>query len=610
MFHSLFLAAALASAERCPDVVTERLAWFGDTHIHTGWSLDASTRMGTRTTPDDAYRFARGGKIALQPYDEAGNAQRSLKNNRPLDFAAITDHAESYRIVRICNDADNPGFDSWICRNFGPATGILAPLLARWADRLGLDGVDYCGPDGSYCDAAYRAVWQDTIDSAARFNSPCEFTSFNGYEWSGGSGGSNMHRNVIFASDVVPEAPISALEEAQVEGLWIQLDMQCREEEGCAAITIPHNMNLSRGDMFSRNMSNGEPMTALVAEQRQRYERLAEIMQHKGDSECFFAAGVTEDELCNFEKLSYETFIAKYAPFIGGSPKNDTRYMREALREGLRIEADLGINPFMPGFIASTDTHIGAAGGVQESDHGGHHGDQVIVDSLPYDQQITDKPENSPGGLAVVYAEQNTRDSLFSAMRRREAYGTSGPRIGVRFFGGQQFPDNSCQANDLVEQGYAHGVPMGGELALNNAPEFLVSATQDPQGTPLQRLQIIKGWVDGEGKSMEAVHDVAGGANDASVNLDACAPVGKGAAAMCAQWRDPDYEPGQKAWYYARVVENPSCRWLTWQCLNAGVDCSDAASVPDALEPCCSDEWPKTIQERAWTSPIWVGPAD
>ena len=607
----LLLTGALALAEPCADAQPNRRAYFGDTHIHTSWSLDASTRMGTRTTPDDAYRFAyaRSGALALQPYDAQGKPLRSLRPSRPLDFAAVTDHAESFRIVRICGDEENPGADSSICRNYGPVVGILAPVLVRWAERLGIDGVDYCGPGGSYCDQAYRQVWQDTIDAATRFNKPCEFTTFNAYEWSGGSGGSNMHRNVIFATDSVPAQPISALEEKEVEGLWRALDEQCLLEDNCQALTIPHNMNLSRGDMFSATMTNSEAMTREVALQRQHYERLAEIMQQKGDSECYYQAGITEDELCDFEKLPYVTFIAKYLPLFYGEPENDSRYMREALREGLRIEASLGVNPFTPGFIGSTDTHISAAGGVEENNYGGHHGDQVIEASLPLDEQLVDRPENNPGGLAVLYAEENSRSSLFAAMQRREAYGTSGTRIGLRVFAGSDLPGDLCQRQDLVEQGYALGVPMGGVLeggAAETAPDFVVSARQDPTGTPLERIQIIKGWLGPDGSSMEKVYDVARSYQQASVDPQTCFRNGGGAASLCAHWQDPEFEPGVSAWYYARVVEQPSCRWNAWQCVDAGVNCGEPATVPDHLESCCDANIPRTIQERAWSSPIWI----
>ena len=608
MLTSLLLAASLAALSPCDDSDPLRRAYFGDTHIHTSWSLDASTRMGTRTDPDDAYRFARGGKLDLQPYDSAGKALRSLQNRRALDFAAVTDHAESYRIVRICDDEDNPGYNSWICQNYGPLVGVLAPYIINWAD-LGLDNVDYCGPQGSYCDSAYRQVWQDTVAAATRHNTTCEFTAFNGYEWSGGSGGSNLHRNVIFAGDNVVDTPVSALEQSQVEGLWQALDEQCLAEAGCSVITIPHNMNLSDGKMFSSTMTDGQPITEKVARQRQRYERLAEIMQQKGDSECFPGSA---DELCNFEKVSYNNFRGKFLPFLDGPTVDDSRYMREALREGLRIESGLGVNPFTPGFIASTDTHTGAAGGVQEDNYGGHHGDQLIVDSLPVDKQLVDNIDQGPGGLAVLYAEENTRASLFAAMQRREAYGTSGTRIGLRFFAGADLPADICGENDLVAQAYEHGVPMGGELdgeaLAGGAPQFVVTAQQDPLGTPLQRIQIVKGWLDASGRSKELVYDIARVDGEASVDLDSCQPKGKGAAALCAHWQDPGFESGKNAWYYARVVENPSCRWTTFQCLNAQVDCSNPGSVPEVLQPCCDASVPSTIQERAWSSPIWVSP--
>jgi len=293
--------------------------------------------------------------------------------------------------------------------------------------------------------------------------------------------------------------------------------------------------------------------------------------------------------------------------------------VRHALVEGLRQEARIGVNPFHFGIIASTDTHLGTPGLVAESaDYPGHGGAGTPAgEELP--PGLPDAVDFNPGGLAVLWAEENSREALFEAMRRREAYGTSGPRIGVRFFGGWDYPDDLCGSPDLARRAYASGVPMGGSLpprapgASPERPVFAVAALRDPgtpeaPGTPLQRIQIVKGWV-ADGEPAERVYDVAGGPDSgAGVDLETCEPTGSGHDALCSVWRDPDFDPAQPAFYYARVVENPSCRWTQKLCNARAVDCDDPAGPPSGFEACCSAETPRVIQERAWTSPIWYSP--
>jgi hypothetical protein len=349
------------------------------------------------------------------------------------------------------------------------------------------------------------------------------------------------------------------------------------------------------------------------------FERLVEVMQHKGDSECRLGADST-DELCGFEKLSYANFKQKYLPFLAEEPVASS-FVRRALRDGLLEEERLGVNPFQFGLIASTDTHLGTPGAVEEDEHPGHGGAGApAAKQVP--KGLPDDLEFNPGGLAAIWAEENARDALFAAMRRREVYGTSGPRITVRFFGGWDYPADLCREKSLVETGYAEGVAMGGELPPPNrpdepegvAPSFAVSALRDPgtaarPGGLLQRVQIIKGWVE-DGATREAVYDVAGDAGSgARVDLATCTPEGPGADGLCAVWRDPDFDPRERAFYYARVLENPSCRWSTYVCNAHAVDCADPGEVPSELEPCCDPGHRKAIQERAWTSPIWYKPA-
>jgi hypothetical protein len=290
--------------------------------------------------------------------------------------------------------------------------------------------------------------------------------------------------------------------------------------------------------------------------------------------------------------------------------------VRWALGEGLRLEQELGANPFRFGLMASTDTHLGTPGLVAEADHPGHGGAGApAATEMP--PGLPDDVEMSPGGLAVLWAEENSREALFEAMQRREAYGTSGTRPVVRFFGGFGYPADLCERPDLVARGYAGGVPMGGELsapagATPAAPRLVVSALMDPgtpdrPGTPLQRIQIVKGFRRG-GESLEQVIDVAGGENGASVDAQTCEPRGEGAAALCGVWTDPDFDPAEPAFYYARVLENPTCRWSQLLCLEADVACDDPATIGAGFEGCCAPEHRPVIQERAWTSPIWYTP--
>lgn len=359
---------------------------------------------------------------------------------------------------------------------------------------------------------------------------------------------------------------------------------------------------------------DGSPIRRADAERRAALETLVEITQHKGDSECR-AGAPSNDELCGFETLPWNLMEDSAQPWHWGGIAKRV-YVREALGEGLVQHARLGANPFRFGLIGSTDTHYGTPGMVDEDRHVGHAAG--IVSSRFEIPAIPDQIRFNPGGLAVVWAEENTRDALFASMRRRETYGTSGPRMTVRFFGGWDYPAAMCGSGDFAATGYAGGVPMGGVLpprpGTSAAPAFAVWAlrdvgTPDRPGTPLQRIQIVKLWEE-DGASQERVYDVAGSAERRPVDLATCtpAPAAKHDDQLCRVWRDPDFAPGRHAVYYARVVEQESCRWQTFVCNRAGVACEDPASIGSGYEACCDDAVPKTIQERAWTSPIWYSP--
>ena len=638
----LFLAAA-AQAQPGPWARTEtrqpcaafdrfRQPFFGDTHVHTNYSSDA-VFVGTREDPRGAYRFATGQAIGLPPYDAMGQPTRTAQLRRPLDFTAVTDHAEQFGEIVICLTPGLPGYDSAECIAARtqlatpppPLPSLLPPaavigFLLNYGVLNPPQRFAWCEPDGSNCLEQASLIWQDTQAAAEEFydrTDACTFTTFVGYEWSGQPFGNNLHRNVIFRNAVAPAMPTSFMEEPTPQGLWAALEAQCLDGlPGCDVLAIPHNPNVSGGLMFLPANPDGSPLTAEDAAVRAAMEPLVEMNQHKGDSEC--RPGVqSTDEVCGFEKNN------RLQLFNPVSDPNQTfptlNYVRNALREGLVQEQLLGVNPFRFGLLGSTDTHNSTPGATEERDFGdfGHLGLRDHASPAYMVQRVTPAGiEGSAGGLAVVWAEENSRDALFAAMRRREVYGTSGSRPILRFFGGRA-DDLRCGDPDFVATAYRGAVPMGGEIGPvrgRRSPRFAVLAFRDPgtptlDGTPLQRVQIVKGWVDAGGQSHEAVFDVAGDAdNGAGVDTDTCTPTGPGNDSLCAVWTDPEFDPSQRAFYYARVLENPTCRWSTIHCNAQGIDCSVPASVPAAWAECCNPAVPKTIQERAWSSPIWYRP--
>ncbi len=584
---------------RCAHYERARQPLFGDLHVHTSFSLDAAGSG----TPRSAYEYARG-------------------RARPLDFAAVTDHAEWLGEVRICTDPEHPQYRSDVCWYYRaerpPAIGMITAKTMARRERF-----EFCGPGAERCRQAARGVWHEIRAAAEAFydrRPECAFTTFAAYEWTGSPGhGINLHRNVVFAGAAVPELPVSFVEAPSPQALWDSLAADCRAAEGCAAIAIPHNSNLSQGLMFAtaRLEKPGDaslPIGRAEAEARQRFEPLIEIMQHKGDSECL-PGGDTRDEACGFEKLPYDSFQgAMTGPEAWpGMPARRSDTVREALKRGLLLEAALGANPFRYGVLASTDTHTAQPGSADEVGYAGHTSTNTgrMKGALP------DVLQYNPGGLAVVWAEQNRRESIFAALLRREVYGTSGPRIVARFFGGWGFEGDPCAAADFAERGYAQGVPMGAQLPARPAdpraaPVFALHALRDGgtegrPGTLLREVQIVKGWAEA-GAAHERVYTVASAAGSASVDPLSCAQSGPGAAALCEVWRDPDFDAREPAFYYARVLENPSCRWSQLVCRQRGVDCRRPETVAPGLEPCCHPLHQPVIQERAWTSPIWYSP--
>ena len=359
--------------------------------------------------------------------------------------------------------------------------------------------------------------------------------------------------------------------------------------------------------MFLDHERDRPEFTEEYAKRRAHNEPIVEITQHKGESECQTGVGTT-DEQCGFENLPYDRFGGRFDPRQVFEPTR-TNFVRSGLSDGLALDAKLGTNPFRFGLIGSTDTHLGTPGAVAEDRHQGHGGAGIV---RPDGKAIglPDNIEFNPGGLAVIWAEENSRDALFAAMRRRETYATSGPRMTLRFFGGWDLPEDLC-GGPLVSAGYENGVPMGSNLSTRTsattAPRFATLAAKDASGAPLERLQIVKGWLDG-GEIREKVYDIAGKAGVGTVDTATCTISGAGQDTLCDVWTDPDFSPGERAYYYARVLEVPTCRWSTHICNAQGVRCDDPSTIPPNGEGCCDDRYPKSIQERAWSSPIWYNP--
>ncbi|HJN51121.1 MAG: DUF3604 domain-containing protein [Pseudomonadales bacterium] len=610
-----------------PQANADRNAYFGDLHVHTTYSFDAFA-FGTLATPYDAYRFARGAAIKHP-------AGFDVQLREPLDFYAVTDHAMFLGVVA---EAADPSTELAKLAAYKPLHNLNAP------ENLNVGSIPSRGrafstfipttisglSDGSIqmekiLDVT-RAAWHDIVNAAEQHNEPGKFTTFIAYEYTTSSSDrGNLHRNVIFrGADKVPSVPFSRFHSQNPEGLWRWMDDL--REQGIESLAIPHNSNGSNGQMFKLTDWAGNPMDDDYAERRMRNEPLVEITQVKGTSDTHPVLS-PNDEWADFEIMPYRIATRLFSEPVGS-------YVREAYQNGLAMEEQGISNPYKFGLVGASDTHTAAI----SEDESNFFAKIGVLDStsvlrgsvpLPPEQAAARRAAGAQNlktsgeadyldgarqtwgasGLAAVWAEENTREAIYDAFRRKETFATSGPRIRVRFFAGYGFDDSLLADRELVTKAYANGVTMGSDLQSRQdaKPGFLVWAMRDANSAALQRIQVVKGY-SADGESLERVYDIACSDglsvdrrthrcpdNGAEVNLADCSITANvGSAELKAYWQDPDFDANQRAFYYVRALENPTCRWSTWDAVRAGV-----APRPDLK---------KTIQERAWSSPIWYVP--
>ena len=584
---------------------------FGDTHLHTGYSMDAGA-FGARLGPRDAYRFARGEEIS-------SNTGQPVKLSRPLDFLVVADHS------------DGMGFFPLLMG--GDSTLMASEQGKRWYDQIkggkgaeaAINIIQSFGlgkmPDGFPLPGtkAYRSAWQETIDAAEAYNDPGRFTAFIGYEWTSNEQGNNLHRNVIFREDgdrarlVEPYTTLKPLGSGNPEDLWKWM-AAAEEKSGSELLAIAHNGNLSNGTMFPTIEAFGKELDKTYVETRAKWERLYETTQTKGTGEAhpYLSAN---DEFANFEiwdKGNLDGSTVKTKDML------QHEYAREALKNGLALETKLGTNPYKFGLIGSSDAHTALAA-MEENNFFGK-----TVPQEPSAERMTNTFFKHPktgvtimdwevgaSGFAAVWAAENTRQAIFDAMHRRETYATTGPRMTVRFFGGWDYQSEDANNRMPAAIGYAKGVPMGGDLSKapeNKAPTFIAAALKDAIGANLDRIQIIKGWVDNNGQLQERIYDVAvSGGRTIEADGRCKTEVGStvdvanatwtntiGAPELITVWKDPDFDPALKAFYYMRVLEIPTPRWTAYDAQRFGTKPLPGTTM--------------TLQERAYTSPIWYTP--
>jgi hypothetical protein len=580
---------------------------WGDTHLHTSLSLDARA-FGVTLGLEEAYRLARGEEVT------ASHGER-VKLSRPLDWLVVADHSDALGAMNKIIDGD-PNL-------------MRDPTIKDWHDRIAKGGesalmatmdiiqtfTEGKTPEIIMDEKFARSIWSRYVESAEKFNEPGRFTTIIGYEWTPTPGGDNLHRNVLYRGDA-DEArqvlPYTAADSENPEDLWKWMESY-EDKTGGQLLALAHNGNLSNGLMFPEiNPATGKPLTRSYAETRIRWEPLYEVTQIKGDGEAHPYLSP------NDEFADYETWDrSNLGPVFKKPEMLQYEYAREALKNGLKMEQKLGVNPYKFGMVGSTDSHTSLATAEEENFFGKHSGKEPAPER--WSKLVGEMGEvriygweQVSSGYAAVWATENTREAIFDAMKRKEVYGTTGPRMTVWFFGGWDFEESDAQARTPGAIGYSKGVSMGGDLhkaPKGKAPTFLVAALKDPYSGNLDRIQIVKGWLDGNGKTHEKVYDVVwGDADKRKPGTDGkLPPVGNtvdvanatwtntiGDTELITVWKDPDFNPKQRAFYYARVIEIPTPRWTAYDAKRYGVK--------------MSDEVPMTTQERAYTSPIWYTP--
>jgi Protein of unknown function (DUF3604) len=604
--------ASVSAQEKTPAVRVnpQRDAYYGDLHLHTSYSFDAYL-MGTKVDPDEAYRFAKGEVVNYlgQP------AQR----RQALDFMAVTDHAESFGLFNQLEDptsvvsrSESGGIlKELIAAHFSETSAVIQDKWKAFQLEFFIQGDNDRIPEN--LKAASRSAWQREIDMSNRNYQPGKFTTFIAYEWTASPYGDNLHRNVIFKGDTAPY-PFSSLDSKRPEDLWTWLETI--RKQGYEALAIPHNGNMSNGLMYDWVDSNTFPIDRTYAQRRQMNEPLSEIGQIKGSSETHPLLS-PNDEFADYQIIDRVLLILREQSRPSGS------YLRDALSRGLVLQRQVGVNPFKYGFVGDSDLHGGLSVSAQSDYVGGDTGANIGAGKPTKEQAITTLAEQLPdkswvydlkqsaGNLTGVWAESNTRDSIYAALRRRETFATSGSELKFRIFGGWDFDKHLPQQNNWIATAYSKGVPMGGDLpppgSSRSAPRFAVWVAKDPNGANLDRAQIVKVWEE-DGKQREQVFDVAwSGSRVADPKTGKLPAVGNtvdlttgtytnsiGAAVLTTVWEDPEFQADRFAAYYLRVLEIPTPRWSTLLAIRHRLP------LPE--------EVPATEQQRGWASPIWYTP--
>lgn len=582
----------------------DRVFW-GDTHLHTSYSTDAGM-VGCRLGPEEAYRFARGEEVR-------SNTGLRAQLSRPLDFLVVADHSENLGLAPMIAASDplvlqNPTGKKW--------HDMVKSGQGFEAFRDWMVSGQTTGKDPINSPEMMRSAWEVIVKAAEKYNEPFKFTAFIGYEWTSTPMGNNLHRNVIFrdGGDLAGRIlPYTSYESTDPEMLWKWMG-NYEEKTGGRLLAIPHNGNVSSGMMWMTETMSGEAFSPAYAEERAKREPLIEITQPKGTSETHPSLS-PNDEFANFEIWDKSNLGGNTAVTNEMLPGN---YARAALKNGLALEEKLGTNPFKFGLIGSTDSHTGLSTAEENNFFGKTAGTEPSANRWEHAAIPAQKPEMvtkawalGASGLAAVWARENTRESLFDAMERKEVYGTTGSRMTVRVFAGWDFRPEDVARPDFAADGYRRGVPMGSDLSAapkGKSPAFMVRALRDPEGANLDRIQIIKGWLDENGETQERLYDAAV-SDGRTIDADGrCrTPVGStvnvsdasytntiGEPLLTAYWSDPDFDPNERAFYYVRVIEIPTPRWTAFDAKFYGVH----------MPP----EVPMTLQERAYTSPIWYTP--